>query len=224
MRHLIASLAAALAIACGALALAAAPASAATTRGHHGPAPVTASTAITGRPDSGGNGTWATDSMTRTITITSLGSGSYTATLKDTRGTFTTGRGDFVPNQSASPGVKFTQRITGMFSGTASFSFTATAAPDGKLVPRRATGAGPTDTSDWFKLAFPAGTVFGGTGILNTWGWSYATPMCLTISRNRLTVTHQSWNDFATNNGGQGPGTPAAGSIADFSRGCLLFS
>jgi hypothetical protein len=220
MRHLITSAVAALAIACGALAVSAVPASAATVRS---PAPVTASTTITGRPDSGGNGNWATDAMTRTIAITSLGGGTYTAILKDARGTFTTGAGDFVPNQSASPGLKFTQAITGTFTGTASFAFTASQAPDSRLVPRRAAGTGPTDTSDWYKLAFPAGTVFGGTGIENNWGWSYTTPECLIIGHGRFSLSHQAWRDFASNNGGQGPGSPAAGSITDFSRGCLLF-
>ena len=223
MHKLVMSGVSALAIAGSALAVSAAPASASAARHVHRTSGVVASTHITGRPDSGGNGDWATDAMTRTISIRHTTGTSYVATLTDSRGTFVTGQGDFVPNQTANPGVKFTQRIGGTFSGTASFSFTATNAPNASLVPRRATGSAPTDTSDWYKLAFPAGTVFGGTGILNNWGWSYSTNQgCLTVSHHRLTVKRQSWNDFASNNGGQGPGSPAAGQIKDFPRRCLL--
>jgi hypothetical protein len=218
-----------MAIAGTTLAVSAAPASAAAARpAPHRPAPnkVVASTHITARPDSGGNGNWATDAMTRTLTIRHLKGQNYVATLADSRGTFVTGRGDFVPNQAADPGVKFTQRIAGTFSGAASFSFTASRTPNASLVPRRATGSGPTDTSDWYKLAFPAGTVFGGTGILNNWGWSYTTSQgCRTVSRrHRVTVQPQTWKDFASNNAGQGPGRPAAGQIKDFPRNCRLSS
>jgi hypothetical protein len=178
---------------------------------------VTASTHITGRPDSGGNGNWATDSMTRTLKVTHVSGTSYTATLADSSGTFWTGIGDFVPNQTASPGVKFNQMDAGTFSGSASFSFTASNPPSASLVPGSAKGSGPTDTSDWYKLAFPAGTVFGGTGINDNWGWSYT----LTAGCG-FPVTHQSWNDFAGNNGGQGPGTPAAGGITNLPLSCFF--
>lgn len=224
MHKLVMSGVSALAIAGTALAVSAGPASASAARHVGRSIKVVASTRISGRPDSGGNGDWATDAMTRTISIRHTTGTSYVATLTDSRGTFVTGRGDFVPNQAADPGVKFTQRIGGTFSGTASFSFTASSTPNAFLVPRRATGSGPTDTSDWYKLAFPSGTVFGGTGILNNWGWSYSTNQgCLTLSHHRLTVQRQSWTDFASNNGGQGPGFPAPGQIKDFARRCVLF-
>lgn len=212
MRKLITSGIAALAILGGSL-LAAVPASAATT--------VTASTHLTARPDSGGNGDWATDAMTRTLTVTHVSGTSYTAAVADSAGTFETVRGDFVPNQAASPGVRFAQRIDGKFSGHASYSFTASKAPEAFLVPASASGSGPTDTSDWYKLAFPAGTVFGGAGILNNWGWSYGTTCLHQISGDFFTFPMQSWNDFASNGGGQGPGTPPARSITDFSVSCL---
>jgi hypothetical protein len=233
MHKLVMSGVSALAVAGTALAVSAAPASAAAARpAPHRPAPhrpvphkVVASTHISGRPDSGGNGNWATDAMTRTLTIRHLKGQNYVATLADSRGTFVTGRGDFVPNQAADPGVKFTQRIAGTFSGAASFSFTASRAPRAFLVPRRATGSGPTDTSDWYKLAFPSGTVFGGTGILNNWGWSYTTNQgCRTFGRHGSSVQRQTWKDFASNNAGQGPGRPAAGQIKDFPRNCRLSS
>jgi hypothetical protein len=238
MRKLVMSGVSALAVAGTALAVAAAPASAAAPRpaphrpAPHRPAPhrpvphkVVASTHITRRPDSGGNGNWATDAMTRTLTIRHLKGQNYVATLADSHGRFVTGRGDFVPNQAADPGVKFTQRIAGTFSGAASFSFTASRAPSAFLVPRRATGSRPTDTSDWYKLAFPTGTVFGGTGILNNWGWSYTTDHgCRTFGRHGSSVRRQTWKDFASNNAGQGPGRPAAGQIKDFPRNCRLSS
>ena len=216
MRNLISGGIAALAMIGGTLAVAAVPASATVVR------PVVAVTHITGRPDSGGNGNWATDFMTRTLTIRSAGGDSYTATATDSGGSFVTGKGDFVPNQTANAGAKFTQAIRGTFSGRASFSFTASKAPNARLVPRIAAGTGPTDTSDWYKLAFPAGTVFGGTGILNNWGWGY-TARCVTFSTTtgKFSLATQSWNDFASNNGGQGPGSPAAGQIKDFAGQCL---
>ena len=157
MRKFVTSGLAVLAITGAGLAVSAVPASATTTT-------VTASTSITGRPDSGGGGTWATDSMTRTLTITSLGGGAYTAAIADSSGRFATIPGAYVPDQAASPGVKFAEWLTGTFSGHASYSFTASETPSASLVPATATGSRPTDTSDWYKLAFPAGTVFGGTG------------------------------------------------------------
>jgi hypothetical protein len=212
MRKLITSGLAALAIMGGTLALTAVPASAATV--------TTASTHITGRPDSGGSGNWATDAMTRTLTITHGSGTSYTATVTDSRGSFETVRRDFVPNQSADPGQKFSQRIDGTFAGHASYSFTASRAPQAFLVPASAAGSGPADTSDWYRLAFPAGTVFGGTGIENNWGWSYSATCVNPEFGNRFSFASQSWNDFASNNGGQGPGSPAAGSVRDFAGGC----
>jgi hypothetical protein len=216
MRKLITTALAALAA--GGTVLAAVPASAASAAPVR---PVTASTHLSGRPDSGGNGNWAADAMTRTLTVRPAGGTSYTATVTDSAGSFATVPGDFVPNQAADPGVKFTQRIDGSFSGHASYSFTASEAPNARLVPRKAAGTAPADTSGWYKLAFPAGTVFGGTGIESNWGWSYSAG-CLTISHaGRFSFTSQSWNDFASNNGGQGPGSPAAGSITDFAGRCL---
>lgn len=221
MRKLIAAAGAAVAIIGTALA-AAGPASARVAP-RATPAVVTASTHITGRPDSGGNGNWAADSMTRTLKVTSLGGGSYTATVTDSAGSFATVRGDFVPNQAANPGARFSQVIRGSFTGTASFAFTASQVPSATLVPRRATGTGPTDTSDWYKLAFPAGTVFGGTGILDSWGWSYTTKLgCLTVIGGSPAAVTQTWRDFAGNGGGQGPGSPAPGQVRDFPA-CLLF-
>lgn len=173
--------------------------------------PVTASTHLTGRPDSGGNGNWATDAMTRTLAITSLGGGSYTATVTDSGGTFTTIMGAYVPNQGANPGGRFaSRRHSGTFTGTASFSFTASKAPSASLVPASESGApaagSDQTTSLWYEQAFPAGTVFGGTGILGSWSWSYtAVDACDSPVRGFFTVS-QRWTDAAVNGGGQLPG------------------
>jgi hypothetical protein len=182
-----------------------------------------ASTQISNRPDSGGNGNWANDAMMRTLTIVPGTDNNYTATVKDTGGTFNTVIGDFVPNQSANTGLKFSQSLAGTFSGGASYSFTANETPNMSLVPTSATGSGPTDTSDWYKLAFPAGTTFGGIGILNNWGWSYSTTETCLVPFVMFQQETQTWTDFASNNGGQGPGTPAAGQIKDFPAGCAAF-
>src|ERR1700735_2513971 len=221
MRNLISGGIAALALLGGTLAAAAVPASASAAVVR----PVGAVTHLSGRPDSGGHGNWDTDTLFRTLTIRSLGGDSYTATATDSGGSFVAGKGDFVPNQTANAGAKFTQAIRGTFHGQASFSFTASKAPNGKLVPRIATGTGPTDTSDWYKLAFPAGTVFGGTGILTHQRRAYSANL-VTASPppGKFSETAQSWNDYATNNGGQGPGTPAAGQIKDFAGQCLDLS
>jgi hypothetical protein len=55
--------------------------------------------------------------------------------------------------------------------------------------------SGKNTTSLWYEQAFSAATTFGGTGILNTWSWTYkeTSPAC-----------HQQWTDSATNGDGQG--------------------
>lgn len=221
MRKLITAALAAAALAGGVLA--ASPALAAPAAGT-----VTASTSITGRPDSGGAGnTWALDAMTRTLAVTETGASagvySFTATVRDSAGTFAVQAGQLVPNQGTSPGARFgfQRRQSGTFSGGASFSFTATALPSAARVPHSATGSGPTDTSDWYKLAFPAGTTFGGTGIEDNWGWSYTDAEACN-SLGGPAVFTQAWRDFASNDGGQGSGgSPAQGGIVSVPNGSV---
>jgi hypothetical protein len=197
MRKLTAALGAAMAITSGAI-LAAGPASAATT--------VTASTHLTSRADSGGNGDWATDSMTRTLTITHVSGTSYTATVTDSGGSFTTTDGAFTPNQGgADLGLRIAELLTGSFTGKASYSFTASASPQASLVPASESGtpaSGPKTTSLWFEQAFPAGTVFGGTGI-TTWGWNYTGTAVTFGGGVGFTTCTQKWADLSTNDGGQ---------------------
>lgn len=191
------------------------------------PHAVHASTLLTSRPDSGGNGDWALDRMDRTLTITQTGPHSFTATVRDT-GSFTTIRSAFTPNQGGTDAGKHIRgRVSGQVNGAASYSFTASTEPDARLVPSHENGDPSTDpqgTSDWFEQAFPAATTFGGTGI-GTWGWKYAGKVTVTKYRT-VTVYHrghkvhvivpyratqtQRWDDASTNDGGQ---TAAAGNI-----------
>lgn len=142
-------------------------------------------TQLADRPD-GGNGSpdpyWADDTMTRDMTITetgvSAGVYSFTASLTDA-GTFTTVKGEQTPNQGAPyTGDLIKSAVTGWMTGYANFSFTATSLPNGTPNAGVATyendhgTVSADDTSTWYELAFPGGTVFGGTGIGN-WSWSY---------------------------------------------------
>jgi hypothetical protein len=150
----------------------------------HSPFVFTAHTSLTNRPDSGGNGSWALDTIKRTLTITETGhSGSvynFTATVSDT-GTFKTISGAYTPNQgSPFTGKHIHGTVQGDVAGTADYSFTASKLPASTSnlgVPDTESGAPvttPETTSSWYEQAFPAGTTFGGTGIGN-WGWTYTT-------------------------------------------------
>jgi hypothetical protein len=150
----------------------------------HSPSVFTSRTSLTNRPDSGGNGNWALDTMTRTLTITETGHNgpgyAYTATVSDT-GTFKTISGAYTPNQGPpSTGKRIQGTVQGSVAGTAQYSFTASKLPASSPnlgVPNTENGAPGTPaetTSSWYELAFPAGTTFGGTGIGN-WSWTYTT-------------------------------------------------
>lgn len=164
---------------------------------------VSATTHLTNRPDSGGNGTWATDTLTRTFKLTlvsqSAGIYTYTGTVCD-GGTFLTIPGAFTPNQGAPfTGDTIADLVKGTVNGTAFFSFTADQPADISLVPPTGDPGAPTST--WYQQAFPAGTVFGGTGLENNWSWSYQVIQGFFI---------QNWLDAASNSGGQ---VPSAGNI-----------
>lgn len=166
---------------------------------------VSASTTLTGRPDFGGNGNWATDKLTRTLkyTLISHAGGVYTynATVCD-GGTFAAIPGAFTPNQSGSNlGDTIRDATTGMFTGTATYTFTSDAAVNIALVQPRDDGtpaAGTKQTTSlWFEQGFasPADILSG--GINDNWSWSY-------------TNFTQTWTDAASNSGGQ---TASAGNI-----------
>jgi len=117
--------------------------------------------------------------MNRTLIITKTGgtTGDWTfkATLTDD-GAFTSIKGAQVPNQAAPyTGGTIRSAVTGLMTGYADFTFTASKLPSSSLVPRFENDHGNVpadDTSTWYELAFPAHTTFGGTGIGN-WGWTY---------------------------------------------------
>ena len=162
----------------------------------HAATTVSATTQITGRPDSGyatqtvnTTNTWATDDMTRTVSVTLVGSHSgaecgtlspcyqYTGSVQDTSGKFTTVTGGVSPNAGAalvSPPVK------GTFTGCTVMDVTFYAdsnSPSDVRVPNTATGSSPIDTSHWLTLLFPAGTHFNGD-LLPTWSWTYKDAGC----------------------------------------------
>jgi hypothetical protein len=182
---------------------------------------VKAATWLEGRPDSGGNGNWATDRMYRELTITGTGPAAgggygYTATVEDVGG-FRTDQGAYTPNQGGTySGDKIRGQVSGWFSGKASYSFTASTLPSTAKnagVPGSEDGAPATaeqTTSDWYEQAFPAGTTFGGAGIGN-WSWTYAGPVCRTyktVYRHHHWVkiavySQQHWTDSLAGGGGQ---------------------
>jgi hypothetical protein len=186
-----------------------------------------ASTYLAGRPDSGGLGNWATDSMYRQLIITETGTVTggyaYTATVRDI-GTFRTGPGAYTPDQGAPyTGDKIRGQVSGRLEGDASYSFTASALPSTRQnagVPDCEYGAAVTTaetTNGWYEQAFPAGTTFGGAGIGN-WSWTYAGPVCtthLTVggrpqTAERTVRTQERWTDSLAGGGGQ---LPADGNI-----------
>jgi hypothetical protein len=166
---------------------------------------VTARTQLSNRGDGGGNGDWATDAMTRTLTIIHTGGANYVATITDT-GRFVTIPHAFTPNQGgADAGLRIAELLPGTFTGKASYSFTANRRPQASLVPRAESGtpsAGPSTTSLWYEQAFPAGTTFGGTGI-TTWGWSYSATAVTFGRSGGFSLCAQKWSDASNNNGGQ---------------------
>ena len=146
------------------------------------PAVVTATgdTAVSERPDSGLHGTWADDSMTRTLTVvrqhaakaSDCGAGAvkcwfYTGTIKD-NGSFKTRAGALSPNA----GTPISGIVTGTISGVYEIEFYADSdEPDGSLVESTASGPEPA-TSDWMKMAFPTGTKFNGFEGVD-YSWTY---------------------------------------------------
>ena len=149
------------------------------------PVAALAVTFVADRPDDG-NGSpdpyWADDTFLRTLTITRTGGTpghwKFTATLTD-EGNFTTIKGAQAPDQGAPyTGDVIKAAVTGSMWGYADFSFTASTLPDtapnaGVALYENDQGNVPADsTSAWYKLAFPAGTTFGGAGI-GAWSWTY---------------------------------------------------
>jgi hypothetical protein len=166
---------------------------------------VTAITVMDDHGDSGGGGNyWATDTIIRRLVIHetggSAGAYTFTATVTDS-GSFKTTKGGLTPNQGAPfTGLKIAAAVEGTMAGGASYSFTASRLPQPNLVPTQEFGtasSGPRTTTLWYEQAFPAGTTFGGTGILPGWSWTYTGPAC----RTGGTTTHQQWTDDSLDSG-----------------------
>jgi hypothetical protein len=197
------------------------PAAAASASPH--PPAVRAVTHVKDRPDGGNGGTWADDTMTRSVTITltggTPGAYTYTATLAD-KGSFTTIKGAKTPNQGGSyAGDTIESKVTGTMRGYADFSFTASSLPSGALnagVPLTENdhGNAPADsTSAWYELAFPSGTTFGAAGI-GAWSWTYKAVVVTVTSQQVclppglcwgipvIRVSSQRWTDASSNGNG----------------------
>jgi len=184
----------------------------------------TATTRIANDPDSG-HGTpaiWATDTITRTVTVTkgtqvpgtgcglaaSDGCWSFTADLSDS-GTFTTIPGAGTPNQAcagcaglliASPAV------SGMIQGTYTVTFDASApVADASLVAKNHDDLGlpavpPYTSTTWGEQFFPAGTSFGSIAG-GAYTWTYQV-----VKGGFPFFTTQRWTDSSSNNDGNSPG------------------
>ena len=141
---------------------------------------VSATTAVTGWPEGSG---WADDQFSRSINLTRQHAATsadcggttecwfYTGTVVD-QGTFTTNDGAKAPNGN---GTSINGTVSGSMVGGAHLEFYASSdTPNPANVPVTATGgaAKPASTSDWYKLAFPAGTTFK-AGALTAYKWTY---------------------------------------------------
>jgi hypothetical protein len=192
-------------------------AGASTTRGT-----VTAVTHITGRPDSGGAGTWATDTFTRTLTLTYLGKGGpaatpyqYMAAVADS-GTALNLPGQLTPNQGGKDAGKIMKavQVKAAMTGFGQWGVFDASARDARgLVPAQLHGAVNSlyPSSTWPELAFPAGTTFAGVSE-SGFGYNYHVP-ALTVTSIRVVNGHkvtvrkvypaQNWSDTALNGDGQ---------------------
>lgn len=155
---------------------------------------LSASTAITNRPDSGNFGTWATDNFTRKTTVTLVGQVSvsncpgsttgqcwlWTFKISDA-GHFTTIPGDLSPEGSVPLEVAVTGTMTG---GTSTGEFYGSFRFGGdKRMPATEDDHGTVPsgrhaTTNWAEQFFGAGAVFNSTANpggpdLNKWSWEY---------------------------------------------------
>jgi hypothetical protein len=148
-----------------------------------GAATVTAITRIVNAGTVPGNGgKWASDSFTRTATLTGgervspglcgRSSGTcygFTAMVSD-QGTFRSLAGVLTPNQSA-PGKRVLSEVTGSVTGRAVFAiFYATTLPDANLVPSFA--ANTWTAATWPDAFFPKGSTLTGLD-LGPWSLTY---------------------------------------------------
>ena len=164
---------------------------------HHATHGATAVSALSSRPDSGDNGNWALDKMSRKATVTLVGTAAATNCgghspcyhwhgLVTDKGTFTTiagatspGAGDL--NGGSAPTMA--TAVTGPMHGSYNYDFYAsTTKVNAKSVTRKESGnpTGDKTTCLWVEQFFPAGTGFwdntgsSTSGCLGTTGgWTY---------------------------------------------------
>ncbi|MDX6295084.1 MAG: hypothetical protein QOH50_4159 [Kribbellaceae bacterium] len=143
---------------------------------------VTALTSLTNRPDSGNNGDWAKDTLTRTVAITKQSAVPasncgptattcwfYTGSLIDS-GTFTTI--DSAKSPGSKPAAAINGSVQGSVSGGTKLEFYASSeTPNPSLVQGTVDG-GAYPTSTWAKQFFPANVTVTDAKLLD-WSWTY---------------------------------------------------
>jgi len=151
----------------------------------HASTPVTATavTKVSARLDPGYDGNdWASDTLTRTATVTLVGADStlsdcgdvpncytYRGTISDT-GTAQAITGQTSPGADAMP-IKGSP--TAAIAGQAIVTFHASSnTPDARLVPAMLSGNGESN-SDWVEQFFPGSTQFGADPDLPSFKWTY---------------------------------------------------
>lgn len=141
---------------------------------------VNAMSSLTNRPDSGGHGTWATDTLTRSISITRQHAAKaaecgptattcwfYTGMIAD-NGTFTTVAG----GDSPEAGTAISGTVNGTVVGASKIEFFASSdSPNPASVDATVNGSAHP-TGQWAAMFFPAGTIVTDSDLLD-WAWTY---------------------------------------------------
>lgn len=163
----------------------------------------TETTSLANRDDSGGHGTWAEDTFTRTATICEVpsvaaltggqpaGPATYHAVVRDA-GTFVTNAGSAL---SPRDGKRLTGGVHGTFSGGYTEDFTAAAGfttYSAAYNHHSYSGSAPAGTGAWLSSQFS--DYASAHGMNNDWSWTYRT-MC-------GDKPNESWTDAAANNAG----------------------
>jgi hypothetical protein len=184
----------------------------------------TATTKIVNDPDSGHGtpATWATDTLTRTVTITkgtqvpgtacglaaSAGCWSFTARLADS-GTFVTIPGAGTPNQACAGCAGELIRspaVSGTIAGNYQVTFDASApVANASLVGKNhddhnLAALPPFTSTTWGEQFFPGGTSFGNVAG-GAYTWTYQV-----VTLRFPYFTTQRWTDGSGNNDGNSPG------------------
>jgi hypothetical protein len=144
-----------------------------------------ATSKLTSRPDTGGDGTWATDTIARNSMVVYMGSPGalpsgayyYQAGVADT-GTFITSAGSRTPNQDGTDaGLTLGTALGGTITGGAGYHVSTSKFVSG--APAAAYSGAQPATADWAGLWFPGETSFGEDGIDSTGpdqeDWTYLT-------------------------------------------------